>query len=109
MWQANCPVTRVVSHYRSTLPAILTCPYGGAESPAGVPKHTGRALPSACHIKNSRDRHTHLTTTGIAQRLLDVFGDAPYVVIAEFHWVDNQVRLPSPVRTLVPTAKRGQL
>jgi hypothetical protein len=83
MWEINYPVTRLVSRHRGTLPVILTCPRDGDESPSRVPERKGQGIPSDCNFKKSRDRHTLLITTGVAQRLLDVFGEAPYVVIAE--------------------------
>jgi len=84
MWEIKYPVTRLVSHHRGTLPVILTCPHDGDERPEGVPERTGSAT-GCLPFKKDRDLHTRLITTGVAQRLLDVFGEAPYVVIAEFH------------------------
>ena len=85
MWEINYRVTRLVSHHQGTLPVILTCPHDGDKSPEGVPKRTGEEISSECNFKTSRDLHARPITTGVAQRLLDVFGEAPYVVIAEFH------------------------
>jgi hypothetical protein len=84
MWTITYEKTNLVSRHRGTLPVILSCPHDGKEVPRGVSKRTG-ANPDCPPFKTSRDLHTREITQGIAQRLLDVFGEAPYVVIAEFH------------------------
>jgi N-formylglutamate amidohydrolase len=84
MWTITYETANLVSRHRGTLPVLLTCPHDGEESPPGVPERTGSA-PDCPPFKKSRDLHTRPITTGIAQRLLDVFGEAPYGVIAEFH------------------------
>jgi hypothetical protein len=43
------------------------------------------SAPDCPPSRKSCDRHTCLITEGIAQSLLGTFGEAPYVVIAEFH------------------------
>jgi hypothetical protein len=75
----------LVSRYQGTMPVILTCPHGGDEQPPGVPnRRTGAELPSACRFETDTDRFTCTITRGVAQGLLDVFGETPYVVIANF-------------------------
>jgi N-formylglutamate amidohydrolase len=49
-----------------------------------VPERTGNGLPSRCYFTKSRDLQTRAITTGVAQQLLELCGEAPYVVIAEF-------------------------
>jgi N-formylglutamate amidohydrolase len=84
MWTLTYEKTNLVSRHRGTLPVILSCPHDGKEAPPGVPKRTG-SNPDCPPFKTTRDLHTREITEGVAQRLLDFFGEAPYVVIAEFH------------------------
>src|SRR5215475_7209304 len=86
MWKINYDAeTNLVSRHQGTLPVILSCPHDGKESPSGVPERTGEGLPATCPpFRKVSDLHTREITTGVAQRLLDVFGEAPYVVIAEY-------------------------
>jgi N-formylglutamate amidohydrolase len=89
--------TKLVSRYRGTMPVILTCPHGGDKQPPGVPnKRTGAGLPSDCRFETNTDRFTRTITRGIAQLLFDVFGEAPYVVIANFDraFIDANRRAP---------------
>jgi N-formylglutamate amidohydrolase len=77
--------TKLVSRHRGTMPAILTCPHGGDKQPPGVPNpRTGVGLPPSCRFEPNTDRFTRTITRGVAQALFDVFGEAPYVVIANF-------------------------
>ena len=77
--------TNLVSRHRGTMPVILTCPHGGDKQPPGVPNpRTGAGLPSDCRFETNTDRFTRTITRGVAQVLFDVFGEAPYVVIANF-------------------------
>ncbi len=76
-------ITRLVSRHRGTLPVLLTCPHDGEGTPEGVPERTGSA-PNCPPFRTSRDLRTREITTGIAQRLLELTGEAPSVVIAEF-------------------------
>ena len=77
--------TNLVSRHRGTMPAVLTCPHGGDKQPRGVPNaRTGAGLPSDCRFETNTDRFTRTITRGVAQLLFDVFGEAPYVVIANF-------------------------
>jgi N-formylglutamate amidohydrolase len=89
--------TNLVSRHRGTLPAILTCPHGGDKEPPGVPnKRTGVGLPADCRFEANTDRFTRTITRGVAQLLFDVFGEAPYVVIADFDraFIDANRRAP---------------
>jgi N-formylglutamate amidohydrolase len=75
----------LISRYQGAIPVILTCPHGGDKQPPGVPnRRTGAELPSACRFETDTDRFTRTITNGAAQVLFDVFGEAPYVVIANF-------------------------
>jgi len=105
MWTITYEETNLVSRHRGTLPVILTCPHDGKESPAGVPERTGSA-PGCPPFKTSRDLRTHEIAIGVAQRLLDVFGEAPYVVIAEFHRKYIDANRSSDCAFEVPAAKQ---
>jgi len=75
----------LVSRYQGALPVVITSPHGGDEQPPGVPnKRTGKNLPSGCRFEPDTDRFTRTITRGVAQALFDVFGEAPYVVMANF-------------------------
>ena len=104
MWTIAFEKTNLVSRHRGTLPVILSCPHDGKESPTGVPERTGSA-PNCPPFKTSRDLHTREITEGAAQRLLDVFGEAPYVVIAEFHRKYIDANRPSDCAFEVPAAQ----
>ncbi len=83
MWTISYSRAKFVSRHQGTLPVILTCPHDGKEDP-GVPERTGSA--SGCPpLTKRRDLRTRQITEGVAQLLLDISGEAPYVVIAEFH------------------------
>lgn len=67
------------------MPVILTCPHGGDEQPPGVlNSRTGVELPPDCRFETNTDRFTRTISRAVAQLLFDVFGEAPYVVIANF-------------------------
>jgi N-formylglutamate amidohydrolase len=75
----------LVSRFQGSLPVVLTSPHGGDQQPPGVAKRrTGKGLPSDCRFETNTDRFTRTITRGVAQLLFDVFGEAPYVVIANF-------------------------
>jgi N-formylglutamate amidohydrolase len=75
--------TLLVSRHRGTLPVLLTCPHDGDEVPPGVPKR--RVSPPGCRpLELDRDLRTSVVTTGIAESLLGLTGEAPSVVIAEY-------------------------
>jgi N-formylglutamate amidohydrolase len=84
MWQITYPVSNLVARHRGTLPVLIACPHGGDAAPAGVPERTGQTTPD-CHFERSRDLHTREIAVGVAQRLLEITGEAPSVCIAEFH------------------------
>jgi N-formylglutamate amidohydrolase len=86
MWTVTFEETNLVSRHQGTLPVILSCPHDGKESPTGVPdERTGEGIPSDCPpFRTVSDLHTCEITEGVSQSLLDVFGEAPYVVNAEF-------------------------
>jgi N-formylglutamate amidohydrolase len=84
MWMIAYRSARHVGRHRGTLPVVLACPHdGGAALP--VPERSGSGLPPRCHFTKSRDFQATAITTGIGQRLLELRGEAPYVVFAEFH------------------------
>jgi N-formylglutamate amidohydrolase len=104
MWTITYDETNLVSRRRGTLPVILSCPHDGKKVPPGVPKRTG-SNPDCPPFKTSRDLHTREITEGVAQRLLDVFGEAPYVVIAEFNRQYIDANRPSACGFEVPAAQ----
>jgi N-formylglutamate amidohydrolase len=83
MRQIEYAKTRLVSRHRGTLPVLLTCPHDGDQRPPGVPKRTG-PTPECPDFEADRDLRTRALTMGLAQRLLELTGEAPSVVIAEF-------------------------
>jgi len=107
MWKINYDAeTNLVSRHQGTLPVILSCPHDGKESPSGVPERTGEGTPASCPpFKKASDLHTREITTGVAQRLLEVFGEAPYVVIAEFDRKFIDANCPAECAYEVPTAQ----
>jgi N-formylglutamate amidohydrolase len=84
MRQIEYSETLLVSRYRGTLPVVLTSPHDGEEQPPGVPDERTGATSGCPPFRTRRDSHTREITTGIAQRLLELTGEAPSVVIAEF-------------------------
>jgi N-formylglutamate amidohydrolase len=85
MRQIEYSKTCLVSRHGGTLPVLLTCPHGGDEVPPGVPERTRANSPRDCPpFEDDRDLRTREVTTGIAQRLLELTGEAPSVVIAEY-------------------------
>jgi N-formylglutamate amidohydrolase len=85
MWQIEYRVSNLVSSHRGTLPVLIACPHGGDAIPAGVTAdRTGQGLPPNCDFEDSRDLFTRELARGIAQRMVELFGEAPYVVIADF-------------------------
>ena len=53
-------------------------------------------MPPDCRFETNTDRFTRTITKGVAQLLFDVFGEAPYVVIADFDraFIDANRRAP---------------
>jgi len=75
----------LVSRYQGALPVVLTAPHGGDKQPPGVPKERSeKNAPADCRFEKNTDRFTRTITRGVAQALFDVFGEAPYVVMADF-------------------------
>lgn len=75
---------RLVRRHRGTMPVILTCPHDGGDTPSKVKERTNRATPTGCDFKTGRDRETRGITEAVAQKILEVSGLSPYVVIALF-------------------------
>ena len=86
MRQIEYSTTRLVSRHQGTLPVLLTCPHDGDEMPAGSAQADGGGI--ATRLPDLRDSTTTCAPArsrqGIAQRLLDLTGEAPSVVIAEY-------------------------
>jgi N-formylglutamate amidohydrolase len=108
MWTIEYQETNLVSRHGGTLPVILTCPHNGVQKPEDVPERTGG--PEGCPRPSlNADLDTRDIITRVAQRLLDVFGEVPYVVIAEFHrkYIDvNRADQPLNCAYEVPAAKQ---
>ena len=75
----------LVKRHPGTMPVILTCPHGGSEEPPGVDVRTDPATPPGCDFQDSRDNKTIEITEAVAQKILDLTGLSPYVVIARYH------------------------
>ena len=76
---------QLVQQHRGTMPVILTAPHGGSARPAQVSVRKDTETPSGCDFQLGRDNETLLITEGVAQKILDLTGLSPYVVIAQFH------------------------
>lgn len=72
----------LVKRHRGTMPIILTAPHGGSESPPNVQE---RSEANGCDLKIRKDRETDIITEGVAQKILQLTGLSPYVVLARFH------------------------
>ncbi len=96
----------MVSRHQGTLPILLTCPHDGGDSPSGVSERTDALTPSDCtggrSFNADRDVGTREITRRVAQRMYEVWGESPYVVIAEF-----QRRFVDANRPAHPTNSRN--
>jgi hypothetical protein len=76
-----------VSYHKGTFPIILSSPHGGDQD-MGVTVRTDANQPvTACAyggFRTGTDRRTAEITEGIAQKILEITGETPYVVIARF-------------------------
>src|SRR5262245_13348750 len=77
-------IVDLVRRHQGTLPVVLTCPHDGQEPPQGVPERTGENLPRRCLFETDRDKDARTITLGVAQRVFELTGEAPYVVVADF-------------------------
>lgn len=86
MWTIQYETNQMVSRHAGTLPVLLTSPHGApvTAKPPGVSQRTG-STPGCPPDKLVGDSFTRQITTAIAQLLLETLGEAPYVVIAEYH------------------------
>jgi N-formylglutamate amidohydrolase len=71
----------LVARHRGTLPLLLTCPHEGTQRPRGVPE---REDDPDCNVERDSDLETRSITVQVAERLLELCGQSPSVVIAEF-------------------------
>jgi hypothetical protein len=85
MWQINYQVSNLVASHRGTLPVLISCPHGGTADVPGMEPRTGDATDPDCNFEPDRDVDTIEVAQGVAQRVLEIFGEAPYVVIAQYH------------------------
>ena len=75
----------LVNSHRGTMPIILTCPHDGTEAPPNVPERTGApGCTGSNEFGNNQDHQTAGITEGVAQKIFDLTGLLPYVVIARF-------------------------
>src|SRR5215470_4271140 len=75
----------LVKRHRGVRPVILTSPHDGTQSPPGVEERTEEATPAGCQLTKLRDLETAPITQSVAQKILDLTGLSPYVVIASYH------------------------
>lgn len=75
----------LVQQHRGTLPVILTAPHGGSARPAQVSPRKETETPGGCDFATNRDNETAAMTAAVAQKILDMTGLSPYVVVAQFH------------------------
>ena len=85
MWSIDYKVSKLVASHRGTLPVLIACPHGGDAEPPGVPPRKSSEVPAACDFEDARDLNTREIAEGVAQRMLEIWGEAPYVVIAGWH------------------------
>ena len=76
---------RLVQRHSGTMPVILTCPHDGDQSPPGVEARTSEGTPAGCQFTTARDREAGLITRLVAQKILDLTGLSPYIVLARYH------------------------
>ena len=74
MWQIKYAVSNLVARHPGTLPFFITCPHGGEVTPADVLARDGRSTPAGCDFETNKDLNTREITVGVAQRMLDIFG-----------------------------------
>jgi hypothetical protein len=99
---------RLVKRHPGTMPVILTCPHDGDQSPPGVQERTEEATPDGCQFTIKSDLQTAFITQSLAQKILDLTGLSPYVVIASFDrkFIDaNRSRSPVNCAFTDPAAK----
>jgi len=75
----------LVQRHRGEMPVILTCPHGGTQVPPGVRERDTASTPADCLPVLTRDRETAEITLSVAQKIFDLTGLSPYVVIANYH------------------------
>jgi N-formylglutamate amidohydrolase len=106
MWTIEYQSNLLVGRHRGTLPVLLTSPHDGTKKPTGVPERNGQGVPEDCDVALLGDTNTRAIATGVAQRLLDLFGEAPYVVFAEFRRRYIDANRPPECAYEVPDAKQ---
>jgi len=84
MQTVTCEEDRLVKRHRGTMPVILTCPHDGTETPPDVQVRTREATPDGCQFTIKSDLQTAFITQSVAQKILDLTGLSPYVVMASF-------------------------
>ena len=98
----------LVKRHRGTMPVILTCPHDGGQSPPGVRARTKEATPDECQFTIKSDLQTAFITQSVAEKIFDLTGLSPYVVMASFDrkFIDaNRARSPVNCAFTDPAAK----
>jgi hypothetical protein len=99
----------LVKRHRGTMPVILTCPHDGTEKPPGVDERKKENTPDGCgQFTTKSDLQTAFITQSVAQKILDLTGLSPYVVVASFDrkFIDaNRPRSPKNCAFTDPDAK----
>src|SRR5262245_15139332 len=75
----------LVKRHRGDMPVILTCPHGGTLTPPGVDERKEKDTPAGCQFTKDSDLKTAEITESVAQKIFDLTGLSPYVVIANYH------------------------
>lgn len=75
----------LVKSHRGTLPLLLTCPHDGREQPQNIRERLQNKTPQGCDFQTLRDKEVAVITEALAQKILELSGLSPYVVIAQFH------------------------
>lgn len=75
---------RLVKRHRGTMPVILTCPHDGTEKPSGVDERKEENTPDGCGFTPRVTSKLNSSPSRWLQKILDLTGLSPYVVVASF-------------------------
>ena len=99
----------LAKRHRGTMPIILTCSHGGTKRPAGLSERRPEDTPVTCTGGNAfatgRDNFTAEITEAVAQKIFDLTGLSPYVVIATFRRRYIDANRPPECAFTTPTAQ----
>jgi N-formylglutamate amidohydrolase len=85
VWKIDYKLSNLVASHRGTLPVLIACPHGGETEPPGLLPRKRNDVPAECDFNDQGDEKTREIAEGVAQRALEIYGEAPYVVIADWH------------------------